>query len=194
MISKNQMKILFIALALFFTGLQSLSAYQQNNYYRYQQPPYYATNSMLEDAFSMMYINAGMTPCSQILQNNEEDFMASMGVIFSIIDSANLKNFSKENIIKGINASYQYCRQNPDALFATALVKTSGINFGTASAHGKRWYKADSGINAKNKADLVNQEDSNYYNQQSNGNNQNFNYNTHNQSASDTKDKVRIIN
>ena len=53
-----------------------------------------------EDAFSMMYINAGMTPCSQILQNNEEDFMASMGVIFSIIDSANLKNFSKENIIK----------------------------------------------------------------------------------------------
>ena len=46
-----------------------------------------------EDAFSMMYINAGMTPCSQILQNNEEDFMASMGVIFSIIDWVKLAQF-----------------------------------------------------------------------------------------------------
>lgn len=188
------MRLLFIALALSFVGLKELSAYQQNDYYsnHYGYQPYHTANPILEYAFSMMYINAGMTPCSQILQKSKEEFIASMNIVFSMLDSANLKNFGKENIINGINASYQYCRQNPDALFATAFAKTSGINFATANAYGKRWSKVDPGISAKSETDSVNKED-NYYNQQNNRNNQNFNYNAGSHSSSNTKNSVRII-
>jgi len=83
-----------------------------------------STNPFLEYAFTMMYLDIGTQSCSKIIEKDKDALIASLGQIFSVIDSVNLNGFNSYDIIKSVDDVYLYCQKNPNAIFATALADT----------------------------------------------------------------------